>query len=119
MLRHQYAKLPEDIATRYCLLLDPMLGKLRVNRLTASTLITHNRMNHHAATGGSAMQACQVLINHGVKEEKILFLNLVSRGLELQQLSFKDVKLTSPCLVRTTDLISQGIEEHLRKVPQD
>lgn len=50
-----YAKLPEDIQERYCLLLDPML-----------------------ATGGSAMQAIEVLLSHGVQEEKILFLNLVS-----------------------------------------
>jgi hypothetical protein len=29
------------------------------------------------ATGGSAMQAIEVLLSHGVQEEKILFLNLV------------------------------------------
>jgi len=30
-----------------------------------------------SATGGSAMQAIDVLLSHGVQEEKILFLNLV------------------------------------------
>jgi uracil phosphoribosyltransferase len=50
-----FAKLPEDIAERYVLLLDPML-----------------------ATGGSAMKAIEVLIGNGVPEERILFLNLVS-----------------------------------------
>ncbi|KAF9940519.1 Uracil phosphoribosyltransferase, synthesizes UMP from uracil [Mortierella alpina] len=49
-----YAKFPPDIATRYCLLLDPML-----------------------ATGGSAIKAIEVLISHGVPEEKILFVNLL------------------------------------------
>ena len=45
-----YAKLPEDIADRWVLLLDPML-----------------------ATGGSAIQAMQVLVDHGVQPSKILF----------------------------------------------
>ncbi|KDN41973.1 PRTase-like protein [Tilletiaria anomala UBC 951] len=50
-----YAKLPEDIAQRWVLLLDPML-----------------------ATGGSALQAIDVLISNGVAPERILFLNLVA-----------------------------------------
>ncbi|KAI8978927.1 uracil phosphoribosyltransferase-domain-containing protein [Pilobolus umbonatus] len=50
-----YAKLPKDIASRYVLLLDPML-----------------------ATGGSAMQAVQVLLDNNVKEENIMFLNLIA-----------------------------------------
>ncbi|SCV70802.1 BQ2448_3564 [Microbotryum intermedium] len=39
-----YAKVPDDIAQRYCLLLDPML-----------------------ATGGSAIKAIEVLIDHGLE----------------------------------------------------
>ncbi|KAL1928252.1 hypothetical protein VTP01DRAFT_3168 [Rhizomucor pusillus] len=50
-----YAKLPKDIASRYVLLLDPML-----------------------ATGGSAMQAVQVLLDNNVAEDRIIFLNLVA-----------------------------------------
>ncbi|POV97805.1 hypothetical protein PSTT_14822 [Puccinia striiformis] len=50
-----YAKLPDDIQERYVLLLDPML-----------------------ATGGSAIKAIEVLIEHGVPEDRILFLNLVA-----------------------------------------
>jgi len=50
-----YVKLPEDIAERYVLLLDPML-----------------------ATGGSAIKAIEALLQHGVKEENILFLNLIA-----------------------------------------
>ncbi|KAG8702428.1 Uracil phosphoribosyltransferase, synthesizes UMP from uracil [Ceratobasidium sp. 394] len=49
-----YSKLPEDIAQRYVLLLDPML-----------------------ATGGSAIKAVEVLMEAGVPEERIMFLNLV------------------------------------------
>jgi len=50
-----YSKLPEDIANRWVLLLDPML-----------------------ATGGSALMAVDVLKKHGVPEEHILFLNLIA-----------------------------------------
>lgn len=47
---------PQDIASRYVLLLDPML-----------------------ATGGSAMKAVEVLMEAGVPEERIIFINLVGR----------------------------------------
>lgn len=50
-----YVKLPRDISRRYVLLLDPML-----------------------ATGGSVCEAVKILKNHGVKESKIIFINLLS-----------------------------------------
>ncbi|ORX91186.1 uracil phosphoribosyltransferase-domain-containing protein [Clohesyomyces aquaticus] len=50
-----YDKLPEDIAERWVLLLDPML-----------------------ATGGSALMAVDVLKSRGVPEDHILFLNLIA-----------------------------------------
>ncbi|KZT53377.1 PRTase-like protein [Calocera cornea HHB12733] len=50
-----YSKLPDDIANRYVLLLDPML-----------------------ATGGSAIKAVEVLQQAGVPEERIIFINLVA-----------------------------------------
>ncbi|TPX50208.1 hypothetical protein SeLEV6574_g01056 [Synchytrium endobioticum] len=50
-----YHKLPSDISERYVLLLDPML-----------------------ATGGSAIQAIDVLLKKGVRPERILFINLVA-----------------------------------------
>ncbi|EGC34634.1 uracil phosphoribosyltransferase [Dictyostelium purpureum] len=50
-----YAKLPNDIAKRHVLLLDPML-----------------------ATGGTVTQAIEVLLERGVKEENIVFINLVA-----------------------------------------
>ncbi|KAK0541070.1 Uracil phosphoribosyltransferase, synthesizes UMP from uracil [Tilletia horrida] len=69
-----YAKLPEDIAERWVLLLDPML-----------------------ATGGSALQAISVLLDHGVKVERILFLNLVAspEGLEAVYKTFPQVRTIS------------------------
>ncbi|KAI0398232.1 uracil phosphoribosyltransferase-domain-containing protein [Xylariaceae sp. FL0594] len=50
-----YDKLPEDIADRWVLLLDPMF-----------------------ATGGSAIMAVEVLKSRGVPEDRILFLNLIA-----------------------------------------
>ncbi|KAJ2162569.1 Uracil phosphoribosyltransferase, synthesizes UMP from uracil [Coemansia sp. RSA 552] len=49
-----YSKLPKDIADRWVLLLDPML-----------------------ATGGSAMKCIEALLEAGVREERILFINLI------------------------------------------
>jgi hypothetical protein len=66
---YQYAKLPEDISERYVLLLDPMLGKL--------TDALQRPGAYNLATGGSCLKAIEVLISHGVKEEQIIFLNLV------------------------------------------
>ncbi|ORZ26307.1 uracil phosphoribosyltransferase-domain-containing protein [Lobosporangium transversale] len=67
-----YAKFPPDIASRYCLLLDPML-----------------------ATGGSAMKAIEVLISYGVPEEKIIFVNLLCcpEGLSAVLKSYPRIKI--------------------------
>ncbi|KAG2237727.1 hypothetical protein INT48_009665 [Thamnidium elegans] len=67
-----YAKLPKDIASRYVLLLDPML-----------------------ATGGSAMQAVQVLLDNNVKEDHIIFLNLIGspEGIDAFVQRFPKVKI--------------------------
>jgi uracil phosphoribosyltransferase len=53
--RLYYSKLPADIAQRQVLLLDPML-----------------------ATGGTALAAIGVLLDAGVQEEHIVFVNLLS-----------------------------------------
>jgi uracil phosphoribosyltransferase len=50
-----YSALPRDIARRHVLLLDPML-----------------------ATGGTALTAIQVLLDTGVTEENIVFINLLT-----------------------------------------
>jgi uracil phosphoribosyltransferase len=55
MVQLFYSKLPHDIASRYCLLLDPML-----------------------ATGGSANKAIDVLLDQGVQEDRILYVSISS-----------------------------------------
>eukprot|EP00824_Muranothrix_gubernata_P002650 TRINITY_DN13209_c0_g1_i2.p1 TRINITY_DN13209_c0_g1~~TRINITY_DN13209_c0_g1_i2.p1 ORF type:complete len:293 (-),score=46.95 TRINITY_DN13209_c0_g1_i2:108-986(-) len=50
-----YVKLPADVSDRFVLLLDPML-----------------------ATGGSAIKATEVLLERGVQEEKLIFVNLIA-----------------------------------------
>lgn len=76
-----YEKLPEDISERYVFLLDPML-----------------------ATGGSAMMAVEVLLNRGVKMDRIFFLNLLAapEGIESFHSKYPDVKI-----------ITGGIDEKL------
>ncbi len=93
-----YAKLPDDIANRYSLLLDPMLGELRsytplshqvAHMLTSALLIP--------ATGGSAIKAIEVLIDHGVPQERIIFLNLVAspEGLKAMYDAYPKVKVVT------------------------
>ena len=69
-----YDKLPEDIANRWVLLLDPMF-----------------------ATGGSAIMAVQVLLDRSVPEERILFLNLIASpsGIVKFQTKFPAIKIVT------------------------
>ncbi len=69
-----YSKLPPDISKRYVLLIDPML-----------------------ATGGSACKAIEVLKEHGVGEEKIIFITLISCPEGIQKVcdSFPAVKVVT------------------------
>jgi len=76
-----YVKLPQDIANRFVLLLDPML-----------------------ATGGSAKCAIDVLIKNGVKEENIIFVNLIA-AME----GIKAVKDTYPKVRIVTSEIDDGL----------
>ncbi|KAL7005183.1 hypothetical protein EMMF5_005292 [Cystobasidiomycetes sp. EMM_F5] len=66
--------MPDDIAERWVLLLDPML-----------------------ATGGSAVKAIEVLLEQGVQEDRIIFLNLVAcpEGLKNVCERFEKVKVIS------------------------
>ncbi|KAK9456225.1 putative uracil phosphoribosyltransferase [Dipodascopsis uninucleata] len=84
-----YEKLPEDIKERYVLLLDPML-----------------------ATGGSAIVAVEVLLSHGVPEERILFLNLISspEGIEAFAKRFPKLKVI-------TGFIDEGLNEPKFVIP--
>lgn len=78
-----YDKLPEDIADRWVLLLDPML-----------------------ATGGSALMAVDVLLSKGVPEERILFLNLIASPEGVQNFAEK-----YPRLRVVTAFVDQGLNE--------
>ncbi|KAK7031275.1 Uracil phosphoribosyltransferase, synthesizes UMP from uracil [Paramarasmius palmivorus] len=84
-----YSKFPQDIASRYVLLLDPML-----------------------ATGGSAIKAVEVLMEHGVPEERIIFINLIScpEGLKSFCGRFPQLKVI-------TGWIDQGLNEKAYIIP--
>jgi len=65
-----YSKLPDDIDTRHVLLLDPML-----------------------ATGGSLMIAVKVLLEAGVKEEKIIAVTVISSAEGIRTVTQKHPKM--------------------------
>ncbi|WBW73453.1 uracil phosphoribosyltransferase [Schizosaccharomyces osmophilus] len=77
-----YKKLPDDIADRYVLLLDPML-----------------------ATGGSAMCAMDILISMGCKQEQIIFLNVIAspEGLHNVHKRFPNIRIV-------TAVIDEGLD---------
>ncbi|KAI2643471.1 uracil phosphoribosyltransferase-domain-containing protein [Xylaria nigripes] len=84
-----YDKLPEDIAQRWVLLLDPMF-----------------------ATGGSAIMAVEVLKSRGVPEERILFLNLIASPEGISNFATKFPKLRV-----VTAFIDQGLDSKNYIVP--
>ncbi|KAF7984908.1 hypothetical protein HWV62_10923 [Athelia sp. TMB] len=84
-----YSKFPADIASRYVLLLDPML-----------------------ATGGSAMKAVEVLMEHGVPEDRIIFINLISSPEGLKTFCSK-----YPTLRVITGWIDKGLNEKAYIIP--
>ncbi|KAK1594709.1 uracil phosphoribosyltransferase [Colletotrichum navitas] len=84
-----YDKLPDDIAQRWVLLLDPMF-----------------------ATGGSAIMAVQVLKARGVPEDRILFLNLIASPEGIQNFTAKFPKLRV-----VTAFVDQGLDEKNYIIP--
>ncbi|KAG6062863.1 Uracil phosphoribosyltransferase, synthesizes UMP from uracil [Claviceps aff. humidiphila group G2b] len=84
-----YDKLPEDIADRWVLLLDPMF-----------------------ATGGSAIMAVQVLIARGVPEDRILFLNIIASPEGIRNFAKK-----FPRLKVVTAFIDQGLDDKNYIIP--
>lgn len=94
-------QLPEDIASRYVLLLDPMLGAY------LSHLALTRVVNRPLATGGSAIKAVEVLMGHGVPEDRIIFINLVRRTCW----AFRRSRVVS-----SEDLLSRRTCERLRQV---
>ncbi|KAH0839495.1 PRTase-like protein [Lanmaoa asiatica] len=87
--RFSLRSLPEDIASRYVLLLDPML-----------------------ATGGSAMKAVEILKEHGVPEERIIFINLIAAPEGLKAFCTK-----FPALRVITGWIDKGLNEKAYIIP--
>ncbi|WP_233520544.1 uracil phosphoribosyltransferase [Flocculibacter collagenilyticus] len=86
---YSYSNLPEDIASRHVLLLEPML-----------------------ATGGSAIEALNVLLEHGVKEENIIFINLLA-----SPDGIKRITEAYPKLRIVTSSIEKRMNEHAFMVP--
>lgn len=84
-----YDKLPEDIANRWVLLLDPMF-----------------------ATGGSAIMAVDVLKSRGVPEDRILFLNLIASPEGIRNFATKFPKLRV-----VTAFVDQGLDEKNYIIP--
>ncbi|KAG5986024.1 Uracil phosphoribosyltransferase, synthesizes UMP from uracil [Claviceps spartinae] len=84
-----YDKLPEDVADRWVLLLDPMF-----------------------ATGGSAIMAVQVLIARGVPEDRILFLNIIASPEGVRNFAKK-----FPRLKVVTAFIDQGLDDKNYIIP--
>ncbi|MCL7024906.1 hypothetical protein MKW94_023752 [Papaver nudicaule] len=84
-----YEKLPKDISERHVLLLDPVL-----------------------ATGNSANQAIELLIQKGVPESHIIFLNLISapEGIHCVCKRF-------PALKIVTSEIDEALNEEFRVIP--
>ncbi|EEP79203.1 uracil phosphoribosyltransferase [Uncinocarpus reesii 1704] len=84
-----YEKLPQDIADRWVLLLDPMF-----------------------ATGGSATMAVEVLKAKGVPENRILFVNLIASPSAVESFARK-----FPQLRVVTAFIDQGLDENKYIIP--
>ncbi|KAK4392878.1 Uridine kinase-like protein 2, chloroplastic [Sesamum angolense] len=84
-----YEKLPKDICERHVLLLDPVL-----------------------ATGNSANQAIELLIQKGVPESHIIFLNLISapEGIHCVSKRFPSLKIV-------TSEIDVALNEEFRVIP--
>ncbi|KAM7509798.1 hypothetical protein LguiB_008673 [Lonicera macranthoides] len=84
-----YEKLPKDISERHVLLLDPVL-----------------------ATGNSANQAIELLIQKGVPESYIIFLNLISapEGIHCVSKRFPSLKIV-------TSEIDVALNEEFRVIP--
>ncbi|KAF7318144.1 Uracil phosphoribosyltransferase [Mycena chlorophos] len=100
-----YSKFPQDIASRYVLLLDPMLGTFIPVGIDAFLM-------HPSATGGSAMKAVEVLMENGVPEERIIFINLISAPEGLRNFCGK-----YPQVKVITGWIDEGLNEKAYIIP--
>jgi uracil phosphoribosyltransferase len=83
-----YDKLPEDIADRWVLLLDPMFA---TGKTTSFYLI--NGLGSYSVPGGSAIMAVDVLKRRGVPEDRILFLNIIASPQGIKKFATKFPRL--------------------------
>lgn len=84
-----YEKLPEDIANRYVLLLDPVLG-----------------------TGNTACKVLQVLVEKGVDPQKIIFLCIIAAPEGIHK-----VCQQYPQMTLVTSEIDNCVDEHFQVCP--
>lgn len=104
-----YDKLPEDIADRWVLLLDPMFatGKSRIFwKGVEPGASQFPRANICRALGGSAIMAVEVLKSRGVPEERIIFLNILASPEGISNFASKFPKLRT-----VTAFIDQGLDD--------
>jgi uracil phosphoribosyltransferase len=87
--RLYYSALPKDIAARQVLLLDPML-----------------------ATGGTALAAIQVLLDHGVPEANIVFVTLLTAPE-----GYAAVHERYPAVRVVTSSVERGLNENAYMMP--
>ncbi|KAG8345195.1 putative Uracil phosphoribosyltransferase [Trypanosoma vivax] len=81
--RYSYSKIPNDVANRHVLLLDPMI-----------------------ATGGSAIRATEILLNeHKVQQDRIIFLSLIAcpEGIREYLRRFPGIAVVSAALDEALD----------------
>lgn len=96
-----YDKLPEDIADRWVLLLDPMLATGMIQCDGQGKLLSLTRL-----VGGSASMAVDVLKSRGVPEERILFLNVLASPKGVQNFATK-----YPHLRVVTAFVDRGLDD--------
>ncbi|KAG6488246.1 hypothetical protein ZIOFF_057005 [Zingiber officinale] len=96
-----YHNLPMDIADRNVLLLDPILGTAKLCRFVFYELYCN-----------SAVQAISLLLQKGVQESNIIFLNLISapQGVHVVCKRFPRIKIV-------TSEIEFGLNEEFRVIP--
>lgn len=84
-----YSKLPKDVSKRYVLLIDPMM-----------------------ATGGSVCKAIETLKHHKVKEENIIFINMITcpEGI-------KKIKQKHPKVKVVTGAVDKGLNPNAFIIP--
>lgn len=84
-----YCKLPRDVSKRYVLLIDPMM-----------------------ATGGSLCKAIETLKKHRVKEENIIFINMITcpNGINKVRKTYSKIKIV-------TGTIDKGLNSEAFIIP--